>query len=104
MAKLRPVPRDLTGEPFPATLLNGGHWTKPPWFDPTEPVPDGQNDDAWLLFTARKRFFAAQAAELRKLTQCPERISDMQFLNAHGFTLADRGKPQTAHLKLNGGR
>ena len=106
MAKLKPIPRDTTGEPFLAKFRNGGKWLRLPWNDPTEPLLDSGGSDeienTRRLFRARKRFIEAQVIELRKLTQCPEGISDQQFLSAHGFTYSDRNKPQTAHLKLNG--
>ena len=94
---------ETTARPFPDALKNGATWMSPPWFNSLEQAPgDVPNEDLdrWRHYQAWTRFRAAQNDALRALNARPAGISMHQFLEAHGFTLTDVGKPETAHLVL----
>ena len=86
---------------FPDALRNGSSWMSPPWFDPQELPPAEialEDIDRWRHFQAWTRFRLAQDELLGTLTERPAGISVLQFLTAHGLTVADVGTPKAMHL------
>lgn len=61
--------------------------------------PSGEVERAeWNV--ARRARRAARAEFLATVTVRPAGVSEMEFLQAHGFKYLDRGSPKISHLRL----
>jgi hypothetical protein len=93
----------LDSSEMPPELMTGGKSVRA-FIDLDEPVPEYvrtlEEEQFWRTCRARKRLREARKKFLSGLQTCPQRVTVLEFLSAHGYSYSEQELARSRGLKF----